>query len=260
VVSRDGVAAALAEAAPAERAAAQAWLRGGGGLAGTRRLEVYATAYFERILGVLAECFPALRAGLGEELFHDLVTSYLLAHPPFAPSIRRAGEALPEFLAHEPGGAPFRRRAAFAADLALLERALLDAFDAAGAEPLAREALAELPPERWAWLRLRFAPSAQLLRLAWPVERLRAAQERGEAPPPLAPQESVLLVWRRGERALRRALDPLEAGALEAARAGEPFAALCERIAAARGEAAAPGLAAGLVERWLADELVCGLG
>lgn len=252
----EGVAAALAEARPEERRASRALLRDARGVSGAERLEVYANAYFGRIRDVLADSYPALRASLGEALFHDLATAYLIWHPPRHPSIRRVGDALPGFLAADSGGEPFRRRAPFAPDLAELERARLDAFDAADAPAVGREALAGVAPERWVGLRLRFAPSLRLLRLAWPVERLWAANERGEPPPRIAPAEHAVLVWRRDERVLHRSADPLEAGCLAAAMAGEPFGALCERIAAPQGEDAAPALAAGLLAGWLDGGLV----
>ena len=256
IAAPEGVAAALAEAGPAERRASRTLLRDARGVPGAERLEVYANAYFGRIRDVLADSYPALRSSLGAALFHDLVTAYLIWHPPRHPSIRRVGDALPGFLARGDGGEPFRRRAPYAPDLAELERARLDAFDAADAPVLGREALARVEPERWAELRLRFAPSLRLLRLAWPVDRLWAASERGEPAPEIAPAERALCVWRRDERVLHRSADAVEAVCLAAALAGEPFGALCERIAGPHGEDAAPALAAGLLAGWLDGGLV----
>lgn len=256
VAAPDGVAAALASADPDERRANEALLRDARGVTGAVRLEVYANAYFGRIRDVLAESYPALRASLGAELFHDLVTAYLIWHPPRHASIRRVGDALPGFLAGDAGGDPFRRRAPFAANLAELESARLDAFDAADAPVVGRAALARIPPARWAELRLRFAPSLRLLRLAWPVERLWAATERGEPAPVIEPAPHAVLVWRRDERVLHRAADPLEAECLVAALAGEAFGGLCERIAGPQGDEAAPSVAAGLLAGWLDAGLV----
>jgi hypothetical protein len=258
IVAPDGVAPALAEAPEGERAALLALLSDARGVAGARRLEVYANAYAARIEAVLAEGFPALRALLGEPLFRDLVTAYLIAHPPRHPSIRRAGDHLPAWLAEHAAAGAFRRRAPCAPDLAALEAALLDAFDAPDAPVLSRAALAALPPERWAGLRLAFAPSVRLLRLAWPVARLVAAHERGDPLPAIERRATDTLVWRSGERVLRRQPDPLEAEALAAAGAGARFGALCELAADRRGEAGAPALAAGWLAAWLEAGLVAG--
>jgi len=256
IAAPTGVASALFEADPAERSASLALVRGARGVGAVKRLEVYANAYFARIRDVLAECYPALRATLGAALFHDLATAYLISHPPRHPSIRRVGDELSGFLAQGAGGAPFRGRVPFAADLAELERARLDAFDAADAPALGREALARVPSERFAELRLGFAPSLRLLRLAWPVERLWAANERGEPAPEIAPAEHAVCVWRRDERVLHRSLEAPEDACLVGALAGERFGELCQRIAASRGVEAAPALAAGLLAGWLDAGLV----
>jgi hypothetical protein len=256
VVAPSGAAAALAEASPEERSACEALVRDAGGVPGLARLEVYANAYFARIRDVLAECFPVLGASLGDALFRDLVTAYLLSHPPRHFSIRRVGDELPEFLARGAGGEPFRRRMPAAPDLAALERARLDAFDAADFPVQGRDALAALPPERWASLRLGFTPSLRRLRLSWPVERLWSAHERGEPAPELTALDHAACVWRRDERVLHRSLDALEDACLVAALAGESFGSLCQRIAQQRGEDEAPALAASLLTGWIDAGLV----
>jgi hypothetical protein len=58
---------------------------------------------------------------------------------------------------------------------------------------------------------------------------------------------------------LRRELDPLEAEALAAAIAGDPFGALCERLADRCGEARAPARAAGWLAGWVGSSLVAEL-
>jgi hypothetical protein len=88
------------------------------------------------------------------------------------------------------------------------------------------------------------------------VERLWAATERGEPGPEIEPAPHAVLVWRRDERVLHRAADPLEGECLAAALAGEAFGALCERIAAPQGDEAAPSVAAGLLAGWLDAGLV----
>jgi hypothetical protein len=254
-----GVAAARALASPDEAAACLALVRDARGASGVARLEIYANAYFARIRGVLADSFAASEASLGKALFSDLVTAYLLSHPPRHFSIRHVGDALPAFLAHEPGGLPFRRRAPFVADLCALEGARLDAFDAADSPVLQRDALAAHPPERWDGLRVRFVASLRRLWLGWPVERLWAAHEHGEPAPAIAPLAHAACVWRRDERVLHRSLDELEDACLGVALAGGSFGALCERVAVERGDDEAPALAAGLLAGWLDAGLVAGV-
>jgi hypothetical protein len=228
-------------------------------LSAALRLEVYANAYFYRILDALKEDYGELAAALGHAGFHDLVTAYLLAHPPSHPSLRWAGARLARFLAEERAAEPFRRRWPFAPDLARLEWALVDAFDAADAEILDRDALAALPPSAWADLRLAFHPSVRLLRLSYPVHRMRkgSAAEGAVTPPAAhAPEPTAILVWRSGERAQSRALEPLEADLLEAALGGARFGELCERAAEALGDAEGPLRVAGILDGWVEGRLL----
>lgn len=192
---------------------------------------------------------------LGQDGFRDLVQAYLRAHPPSRPSLRDAGENLAEFLEASPAAAELRGRCAFAPDLARLEWAILEAFDAADAAPLPRETLAATPPERWAELRFDFQPGLRLLGLDFPVERIRRAHdaEQAELPARLEPLPTQVCVWRKEERVFYRALDPVEAEALREALAGAPFGQLCEGIAARLSAGAAPARAAALLETWQAE-------
>jgi hypothetical protein len=252
-----GVRAALAEAGDPKGDSLRDLVRGDARGSAALRLEVYANAYFYRIHDVLAEDYGALRAALCEEGFHDLVTAYLLVHPPERPSLRDAGARLPRFLASAPEAAPFRRRWPFAGDLAQLEWALVDAFDAPDASPLTAPELAKLPPADWEALVLPLHPSAALLHLEHPVHHLREAFEAdGELPTAPGPEATTALVWRRAERVLFRALAPLEAELLERASRGAPFGALCQRLAESEGESEAPVRAASLLAAWVEAGLI----
>jgi hypothetical protein len=254
----EGVRPGLAESGDADGRALRALLRGDERLGAEERLEVYANAYFLRIHDVLRDDFGALHAGLGVEWFHDLVTAYLPVHPPRQPSIRFAGDRLAGFLADAEEALPFRRRFPWAADLAQLEWALVDAFDAADAAVVRHEDLASLPPDQWAELRFVFQPALQLLDLDWPVQGLRGSWDREETcdASGIEPRRERVAVWRHDEQVCHRALEPLEAEALQIARGAGSFGSLCGRLATEIGESAAPERAAGLLARWLADGLV----
>jgi hypothetical protein len=223
------------------------------------RLEVYANAYFYRILDCLKEDYAALTAVLGDDYFHDTVVAYLLACPSRHPSIRYVGDRLGNFLAEHPQVAPVRERFPFAADLARLEWALQDAFDAPDAVALALEDVARLPPEDWAGLLLRPDASVQLLDLAWPVATLRRTFEREEPLPEPAnvPQDpETVLVFRRSESVSYRLVDTDEAEALRAVLRGTQFGNVCEIAALHVGEDEAPGTAARWLARWIADQCI----
>jgi hypothetical protein len=229
-------------------------------LSATERLEIYANAYFYRILDCLKEDFPATLATLGGDNFHNLVTGYLIEYPPTEPSISFAGRHLAEFLHHH----PMRERWPFIGDLARLERTLIEVFHAAGAEPLSGEAMRAVAPDDWPALALRTHPALAIVDCEWHVDELLREVEaatgegdhiRGE--PAHAPVS--VLVWRRDSRAHYRALERSERAGLELARAEASFAAICEAIAATCGEDDPIGpvtLINRLLARWIEEGLL----
>ncbi|HVP31353.1 MAG TPA: DNA-binding domain-containing protein [Myxococcota bacterium] len=261
ITAPEGVATVLV--GDEERAAAEL-LRDDRGLAPAARLAVYGDAWFTRLHDALAKDYPVLAADLGPEVFHDLVKVYLLAHPSRSFSLRDLGFALAHELAAGPLAEVFARRCAHGADLARLEWALVEAFDAADAAPLERGDLASVAPERWAELGFHFTPSLRILSLAWPVhERLPPADSTDDAMPPpgeaFAARSTHLRVWRRDETVRWKEIDAEEIRLLRLAQAGAPFGALCHELAHDRPEDVAALRAAGLLEGWLAGGLLVGL-
>ena len=230
-------AAPLASAAPLVRE---------DGVDPVRRLRVYAHAYWARIAGALGEDFPKLRAHLGAEAFDALVVPYLRAHPTRHPSLREAGLHLARFLDEQGRPVP--------ADLARLERARTEVFDAADAERaggvLSREDVAALPPEEFPRLPLRLVPASALIELSTSADELWDALEDGRPPPAAAATPRTVLVWRRDLVVIHRTLEPDEAGALRRVRAGARFEEVCEALAAS-GAATVIERALELLLRWL---------
>jgi hypothetical protein len=221
------------------------------------RLDVYANAYFYRIHDVLAADCPLLAEALGEEGFHDLVTSYLAVHPSRHPSLRYIGDRLPDFLRGHDAARSLREGCPWSPDLAVFEQACETVFDAADTHAATHDDLAALPPEDWDGLVLRLRPSVVLLRLDWSVHDLRPGKD-GQRAADSAPeaQNVAVCVWRRDERVLHRALEPGEARALERAVEGVAFGSLCEEIARETGEDEAPSRAAAWLARWTGDGLL----
>ena len=64
------------------------------------RLEIYNRQYWFRVLGALAEDFPALRTVIGNRCFEALSVAYLTAHPSRSFTLRNLGSKMPEWLGH----------------------------------------------------------------------------------------------------------------------------------------------------------------
>jgi hypothetical protein len=255
---RDFAAWLLAREAPAETPG----LLGNARASATERLHVYRYAYLSRLVGVLRDDFPAVLAALTRERFDPLAAAYLRANPSRHFSLRHAGARFPAWLAEseERAARELRAGAPWCPDLARLELAVTDAFDAADARPLARSDLAQLAPEAWGPLALALMPGAQLLTLAWPVRALRAANDAEQplATDGLAPRPERVLVWRRDERVLHRECSAEEYALLTRVAGGASFGALCATAAEARGDEAGAAFAASSLARWVEDGVLLG--
>ena len=234
-------------------------------LPAVERLDIYANMYFYRLLDCLAEDFPKVRAAIGPERFHNLVTDYVLRHPSEHPSLRFLGRRLPEFIRDHEVAAGFP----FLADLARLEWARADVFDAPDAAPLSREALARLPQERAGESRFTLIPAFALLRFDHEVVRFwRALDEAGAAPAAAPARGSISLparrrtaarVWRKDLVVYHASLDDEEVLCLELAQAGETLGRICQVLAAGRSPAQATGRAGRMIQTWLEDGILAGV-
>lgn len=135
-------------------------------LSAFERLEIYNRQYWFRVLGALAEDFPALRSVIGARAFEAMSVAYLSAHPSRSFTLRNLGSHLAEWLRKNPQFAG--RRAALANDVARVEWAFVEAFDAAEHEPLTLEQIATLDGGS----RLALQPHLQLIELGYPVDDL----------------------------------------------------------------------------------------
>lgn len=219
----------------------------------TSRVEVYAEAYFFRLLDVLAEQFPLLARLAGKERFHNLVTDYLLAHPSQSPNLRRLGDALPEYLETH----PLRHQVPQLPDFAKVELAIDCALDAPDSAVLTREQLAQVDPSSWPRMRLSFCESLQLVHSAWDFHAFRD-EERAlvlMTQAPRAEPKFEICIWRKHFTVFTRMLSPGEAALLRALMNGASFSDASD--AAALHGADAHQLVAHL-GRWLQDEMLSG--
>lgn len=130
------------------------------------RLEIYNKQYWFRVLGALAEDFPALRSVIGARAFEAMSVAYLSAHPSRSFTLRNLGSHLAEWLKKNPHYAG--RRARLAQDVARIEWAFVEAFDNAEHDPLTLEQIATLDSSS----RLSLQPHLRLVELEFPVDDL----------------------------------------------------------------------------------------
>ena len=223
-----------------------------GGLGPAQRLDIYADMYRTRLVDVLREDFPRVATILGDAEFRALANRYLTRHPSTHPSVRYVGRRFADFVAGEGALPPFL------ADLARLEWARVEVFDAPDAEPLRLSDLESLPASDWPTLSLRPIPASLVIACVWPVHEIWAAAEDpawGHASAD-RPEATTIRVWREGWMVSHAAMADLERRVFPLLERGEPFAHLC-----AAGEAGLdPGATArevgGLLIRWLEDGLL----
>ena len=246
------IAAALAPGRAETDPALLALVRDGGGLGPTQRLDIYADMYRMRLVGVLREDYPRVLAILGDVEFETLAGRYLARHPSMHPSVRYVGRWFAEFLAVEAVGLPFL------ADLARLEWARVEVFDAADADPLQLSDLESLPASDWPTLRLRPIPACLVVECVWPAHQIWAA---AETPPPGhvfagGPEASTIRVWREGWSVSHAAMGDLERRLFPLLERGEPFARLCAAGESGLAPEAAARDVGSLLMRWLEDGLL----
>jgi hypothetical protein len=155
---------------------ADAYIKPNQQLSSFDRLEIYNRQYWLRVIGAVAEDFPALNAVLGKNIFDRLVLEYLRENPSTSFTLRNLGSKLPQWLEEHSEFAPRRRK--LVVDVAKLEWAYVEAFDRAELAPLTVLDFLGLAAET----RLFLQPHLQLLDLNYPVDELVLAVHREKGP------------------------------------------------------------------------------
>jgi hypothetical protein len=251
ITAPSGVAEGLAQEKSLTGSGLAQVIAGDDRLSSEERVDIYANMYFYRILDVLKEDFPATLSMLGAERFHNLVTSYLIEYPPSHFSIAYAGNHLADFI----GGHPVHEEFPFLADLARMERALIDVFHAPDAVSLDAEQMRAIAPADWPALKLTLNPANQTLELKWDVAAILGAVEQAKEVVTPARGAISMLVWRSRNRVYYRPIDSAERDLLDVLAKATTFAEICELIAASAEDDPAAAINQRL-EVWLRDGLL----
>jgi len=210
-------------------------------LSAFERLEIYNRQYWYRVLGALAEDFPALRAVVGRGRFDQIAIAYLTEHPSRSFTLRNLGSHLPTWLEDHPQMAG--RRFRLAVDVARIEWAFVESFDSAEHEALTAEQVQTLDGES----RLALQPHLQLIELRYAAEDLvlelhrqqkrqtseagveREEDAEGQAPLPRLRQRATWLAAHRIDLSVfYRRLEREEFQMLTAIRGGSSLAGAIE--------------------------------
>jgi hypothetical protein len=140
-------------------------------LSPVEQLEIYREQYWLRHTSSLVEDFPGLGGILGQADWERLCEQYLLEVKPVSYTLRDLGQRLPEVIARS-GWLPHRQ---LCLDMARLELAYIDVFDAPDSPVLVPERLAAVGEADLGHARLVVAPCVRLLEVGFKVADLRRA-------------------------------------------------------------------------------------
>lgn len=208
-------------------------VRGNDRLSPVEQLEIYREQFWLRHTSTLVEDFPGLGGILGQEAWEQLVEGYLLERAPTSFSLRDLGEGLPAFVERSTWLPEHR----LCIDMARLEWAYVEVFDAPEGGKLEPGRLAALAPEAWETARCVLSPALRLLSVNYPVADLRRAlrrsKESGERVPLPGEAPQNLVLYRGANlRAFDKAVSDAAFSLLEALGRGESLLSACGRAAA----------------------------
>ncbi len=157
--------------------ATPAVVAGPSGKAARKRYNIYRNNVTVSLINALAAVFPATMRITGADFFRAMARFHVRATPPTSPLLFEYGRDFPDFIeSYE-----YAQSMPWLADVARIERAWLDAYHAADAQPLAPQALACIPAERLPDTVLTRHSATRIVRSRFPAVTIFAAN-RGDRP------------------------------------------------------------------------------
>ncbi|WP_214477328.1 DNA-binding domain-containing protein [Mesorhizobium sp. dw_380] len=145
--------------------AAPPGLVGPDGLPSPRRFAVYRNNVVAGLIETLKENCPAVHRIVGDEFFRAMAGQFATANPPRSPIMLDYGAGFAEFIdGFEPAVT-----LPYLADVARIERAWIEAYHAADAEPLSANDLLAIDQDGLARVRLALHPSLRVTQSQFPA-------------------------------------------------------------------------------------------
>lgn len=189
-------------------------LRSLGMPAGEERFAVYRNNVMVGLIEGLCDVYPVVCRLVGDEFFRAMAGVFARAHPPRSPVMLAYGDGFAEFIA----GFPPAASVPYLADVARLERAWVEAYHAAEAEPLTSLTYAE-------GTQLRLHPAARLVRSPFAVLTIWEANKPDAEPQPLelTDEGENVLVTRPAAEVQASCIPDEAAEVIEGVAAAEPI-------------------------------------
>ncbi len=209
-------------------------------LTSTERLNVYANAYYARLLECLREEFPATLRALGSDAFDAFAVDYLQHHPSGSYTLADPGGKFPQYLADSrPADITASELEVswpeFLIDLATTERVYSEVFDGPGMERgrmLQSSDLTSVTSEEMAEAVLEPAPCLRLLALRYTVHEYISGVQQGQEPEFPTAEPTWLVVSRRDYVVRRCAVSEAEYVLLSAIVSGSTLGAAIAAVSA----------------------------
>ena len=140
--------------------------------AAAERFRIYRNNFYHGLGEQLAQAYPAVRRLVGDRFFVAMAREYVAAHPPRTRSLVLFGRSFPGFLKSFSPAASLP----YLPDVAMLERAWLEALHAPDIEPLAPGPLRQLGQEL---VKARFDahPAARIVTSDYPIVEIWRANQ-----------------------------------------------------------------------------------
>ncbi len=231
-------------------------------LTSLERLEIYSRSYWFRVLDSLVEDFPGVRAIVGVREFHEISRLYLSQHPSTSFTLRNLGSHFVDWLGQN--SHRLHPREKLAMEMAQLEWAHIEAFDAAQKPTIAPEAWARAGENAL----LQLQPYIRLVASQFPVDdillEIRAVQGsnrhiagwRRKRLAKIQLEPSFIIVHRTDHSVCYRRVEREAFRLLEALQTGKP---LGEALEFAFRESAVPEIRwPALVQAWFSHWMSLG--